>query len=53
MQLTDKQINYLPMMGIEPQISGVGSDRSANCATTTAKLTQTFVCIHYVRQIVH
>ena len=26
----------LPMSGFEPRISGVGSDRSANCATTTA-----------------
>ena len=24
------------MTGFEPQVSGVGSDRSANCATTTA-----------------
>ena len=26
----------MPMSGFEPGISGVGSDRSANCATTTA-----------------
>ena len=32
MQMTDKA---LPMLGFEPRISGVGSDRSANFATTT------------------
>ena len=32
-QWTDK---FLPMLGIEPRISGDGSDRSANCSTTTA-----------------
>ena len=32
-QLTYK---FLPMLGIEQRISGVGSDRSANCSTTTA-----------------
>ena len=26
----------LPLSGFELRISGVGSDRSANCATTTA-----------------
>ena len=34
-QLTDI---FLWMLGFEPRISGVGSVRSANCATTTAKL---------------
>ena len=29
------------MTGFEPRISGVGSDRSTNCATTTAKETKT------------
>ena len=24
------------MLGFEPRVSGVGSDRSANCATTSA-----------------
>ena len=38
MQLTDEQINYLPMMGLEPRIFGGGSDRSANCTTTTAQV---------------
>ena len=38
MQLTDEQINYLPMMGLEPRIPGVGSNRSANCTTTTAQV---------------
>ena len=28
--------NILPMTGFEPRISGIGSDRSAICATTTA-----------------
>ena len=32
-QLTDK---FLPMLGFELQIFGVGSNCSANCATTTA-----------------
>ena len=32
-QLTDK---FLPMLEFELRISGVRSDRSANCATTTA-----------------
>ena len=31
------QIKSLPKLGFEPRISGVGSDRSANCATTTAR----------------
>ena len=34
-QLTDK---FLPMLGFKMRISGVGSDRSANCVTTTAHL---------------
>ena len=34
-QLVDK---ILPMLGFEPQISGVGSDRSINWATTSALL---------------
>ena len=29
-------IKTLPMLGFEPQTSGVGSNRFANCATTTA-----------------
>ena len=33
-QLTDK---FFPLLGFEPRISGVRSDRSTNCATTTAK----------------
>ena len=33
-QLVDK---ILPMLGFEPQISGVGSDCSTNWATTTAQ----------------
>ena len=33
-QLTDK---FLPMLGFELRISGVRSNRSANCATTTAQ----------------
>ena len=28
---------FLPMLGFEPRISGVGSNHSANCATTTAQ----------------
>ena len=32
-QLADK---ILPMSGLEPRISGVGSDCSTNCTTTTA-----------------
>ena len=28
-------LKTLPMLGFEPQISDVGSNRSANCATTT------------------
>ena len=28
------------MVGFEPRICGVGSDRSANCATTTAQVEQ-------------
>ena len=32
MQLTEK---FLPMLGFKPWISGVVSDRSANCATAT------------------
>ena len=38
-QLADK---FLPMLGFELQISGVGSNRSANCATATVHLTQYF-----------
>ena len=34
-QLVDK---ILQMTGIEPQISGVGSDHSTNWATTTAQI---------------
>ena len=30
------QYNFLPMTGIKPQTSGIGSDRSTNWATTTA-----------------
>ena len=30
------------MTEFEPQIHGVGSDRSTNCATTTAQTTLTF-----------
>ena len=30
------------MLGFEPRISGVGSDHSANCATTTALYTSFF-----------
>ena len=37
MQLTDEQINCQRMLGFEPRISGVRSDRSANCTTTTAQ----------------
>ena len=33
-QLADK---FLPMLAFKPGISGVGSDRYANCATTTAR----------------
>ena len=33
-QLTDK---FLPMLGFEPHISGVGGDCSPNCATTATK----------------
>ena len=33
----------LPMSGIEPRISGVESDRSANCATATAHWSVTFM----------
>ena len=38
-QLTDKYIQdiLLPMLGFEPQISGVRSDCSANCATDSAQ----------------
>ena len=36
LQLTDKFEDFLLMSRFEPQISGFGSDRSANCATTTA-----------------
>ena len=32
------QYKILPMTGFEPQISGTGSNRSANCATTTAQI---------------
>ena len=37
-QFKDKYIRnvLLQMLGFKPQIYGVGSDRSANCATTTA-----------------
>ena len=34
MQLT---VKFLPMSAFKPQISGVGSNHSANCATTTAQ----------------
>ena len=30
------QFKFLPMTGFEPWTSGIGSDRSTNCATTTA-----------------
>ena len=38
LQLTDKYFKntLLPLLGFEPLISGVRSDRSANCATTAA-----------------
>ena len=38
--VNSKYIQYkiLPMTGFEPQISGTGSNRSANCATTTAQI---------------
>ena len=35
LQLID---TFLLMLGFQPQISGFGCDRSANCATTTAKV---------------
>ena len=31
-------VNHFSMTGFEPQTSGVGRDRSSNCATTTALL---------------
>ena len=31
------QYKFLPMTGFKPQTSGIGSDRSTNCATTTAQ----------------
>ena len=34
-KLVDKT---LPMSGIEPRVSGVGSDRSTNCAKTTSQV---------------
>ena len=39
LQLTDNYIQkiLLPTLGFEPRISGVVSNRSANCATTTAQ----------------
>ena len=40
----------LPMSGFEPRISDVESDRSANCATTTAPYIDivTFTCIYHI-----
>ena len=35
-RLTDKYAQNIAMSGFEPRISGVGSDHSANYATTTA-----------------
>ena len=37
------QNNSLPMSGFEPRIFGVGSDRSANCDTTTARKVYLFL----------
>ena len=46
LQLADLR-NYiqitLPMLRLEPRISDVGSERSANCATTTALLEKIFL----------
>ena len=36
------QDNLLPMSGFELRISSAGSDRSANCATTTAFITHSY-----------
>ena len=36
-------VKYLPMSGFEPGISSVGSDGSANCATTTALVWLNFI----------
>ena len=41
-QLTDK---FLPMLGFKPRISGIGSDHSATCATTTASSRTSVYCI--------
>ena len=38
LQLTDNYVRrfFLPILGFEPEISGVGSNHSADCTTTTA-----------------
>ena len=36
----------LPMLGFEPRISIIGSDLSANCATTTAHIPNTLAVKH-------
>ena len=51
LQLTDIQNTLLPILVFEPQISGVGSDRSANCATTTAPYLGNFGSIESIRQM--
>ena len=38
----DSKLNFL-MTGFEPRISGVGNDRSTNCATTTCSRVLTFL----------
>ena len=43
--------NFLPMTAFEPRRYGTGSDRSANCATTTAPIeiiVHTFKCIDVI-----
>ena len=39
------------MTGFEPQISGVGSDRSTNCITTTAQQIQKYFKILNLKAI--
>ena len=47
------------MTGFEPRTSGVGSDRSINCTTTTAQKNKSFheriilICLMYLRTSCH
>ena len=41
------------MLGFEPRISDVGSDSSANCATTTALMLLNFVCANGYTWLYH